>query len=117
MAHTWTVATMDYDVTQGDNSNVVTCVHWRCTKVDGDHTGSRYGSVGLEAPSGTFVEWGGHWLNFAGHTLGSPRLRSHHELRTGVALGPQSWCAVAFILFGVASRENGKNTCFVAAQG
>ena len=57
MAHTWTVATMDYDVTQGDNSNVVTCVHWRCTKVDGDHTGSRYGSVGLEAPSGTFVEW------------------------------------------------------------
>ena len=57
MAHTWTVATMDYDVTQGDNSNVVTCVHWRCMKTDGDHTGSRYGSVGLEAPSGTFVEW------------------------------------------------------------
>ena len=57
MAHTWTVATMDYDVTQGDNSNVVTCVHWRCTKTDGDNSGSSYGTVGLEAPSGTFVEW------------------------------------------------------------
>ena len=57
MAHTWTVATMDYDVTQGDNSNVVTSVHWRCSKTDGDHSGSSYGVVGLEAPSGTFVEW------------------------------------------------------------
>ena len=57
MAHTWTVATMDYDATQGDKSNVVTCVHWRCSKTDGDHSGSSYGTVGLEAPSGTFVEW------------------------------------------------------------
>ena len=57
MAHTWTVSAMDYDVTQGDNSNVVTCVHWRCSKTDGDHSGSSYGTVGLEAPSGAFVEW------------------------------------------------------------
>ncbi len=57
MAHTWTISTMDYDVTQGDKSNVVTCIHWRCSKIDGDHSGSSYGTVGLEAPSGTFVEW------------------------------------------------------------
>ena len=57
MSHTWTVSTMDYDVTQGNNSNVVTCVHWRVSKTDGDHSGSSYGSVDLESPSGTFVEW------------------------------------------------------------
>ena len=57
MAHTWTVATMDYDVSSGGKTNVVTNVHWRCTKADGDHTGSSYGSVGLEAPGESFVEW------------------------------------------------------------
>ncbi len=57
MAHTWTVATMDYDVSSGGKTNVVTTVHWRCTKADGDHTGSSYGSVGLEAPGESFVEW------------------------------------------------------------
>lgn len=57
MAHTWTVSDMDYDVSSGGKTNVVTQVHWRCTKVDGDHTGLRYGSVGLEAPGETFVEW------------------------------------------------------------
>ena len=57
MAHTWTVSTMDYDVSSGGKTNVVTQVHWRCTKVDGDHTGLRYGSVGLAAPGDTFVEW------------------------------------------------------------
>ena len=57
MAHTWTVSTMDYDVSSGGKTNVVTQLHWRCTKTDGDHTGSSYGSVGLEAPGETFVEW------------------------------------------------------------
>ena len=57
MAHTWTVSDMDYDVSSGGKTNVVTTVHWRCTKVDGDNSGSSYGTVGLEAPSGTFVEW------------------------------------------------------------
>ena len=57
MAHTWTIAAMDYDVSSGGKTNVVTQVHWRCDKVDGDHTGSRYGSVGLEAPGESFVEW------------------------------------------------------------
>ena len=57
MAHTWTISTMDYDVSSGGKTNVVTELHWQCTKSDGDHTGSRYGSVGLEAPGETFVEW------------------------------------------------------------
>ena len=57
MAHTWTVATMDYTVSQDGHTNVVTTVHWRCSKTDGDNSGSSYGTVGLEAPSGSFVEW------------------------------------------------------------
>ena len=57
MAHTWTVATMDYDVSSGGKTNVVTTVHWRCTKVDGDNSGSSYGSVGLGPAGDSFVEW------------------------------------------------------------
>lgn len=57
MAHTWTVLTMDYDVSSGGKTNVVTSVHWRCSKTDGDHTGESYGSVGIGAPGETFVEW------------------------------------------------------------
>ena len=57
MAHTWTISAMDYDVSSGGKTNVVTQLHWRCSKTDGDHSGSSYGSVGLEAPGETFVEW------------------------------------------------------------
>ena len=57
MAHTWTIPAMDYDVSSGGKTNVVTTVHWRCTKVDGDHSGSSYGTVGLGAVGDSFVEW------------------------------------------------------------
>ena len=57
MAHTWTVSAMDYTVSQDGHTNVVNTVHWRCLKEDGDNSGSSYGTVGLEAPSGSFVEW------------------------------------------------------------
>ena len=57
MSHTWTVSTMDYDVSSGGKTNVVTTVHWRCTKVDGDNSGSSYGSVVLGAAGDSFVEW------------------------------------------------------------
>jgi len=53
----WTVSAMDYTVSQDGHTNVVNTVHWRCSKTDGDHSGSSYGTVSLEAPSGTFVEW------------------------------------------------------------
>ena len=53
----WTVSAMDYTVSQDGHTNVVNTVHWRVSKEDGDHSGSSYGTVGLEAPSGTFVEW------------------------------------------------------------
>ena len=53
----WTVSAMDYTVSQDGHTNVVNTVHWRVSKEDGDNSGSSYGAVGLEAPSGTFVEW------------------------------------------------------------
>jgi len=46
----WTVSAMDYTVSQDGHTNVVNTVHWRCSKTDGDHSGSSYGTVGLEAP-------------------------------------------------------------------
>ena len=57
MAHSWTVAAMDYTVSQDGKTNVVNTVHWRCSKTVGENSGSSYGTVGLEAPSGSFVEW------------------------------------------------------------
>tara|TARA_B100001063_G_scaffold243651_1_gene274756 strand:+ start:1201 stop:1512 length:312 start_codon:yes stop_codon:yes gene_type:complete len=57
MAHTWTVSAMDYTISQDGKTNVVNTVHWRCSKTVGDNSGSSYGTVGLEAPSGSFVEW------------------------------------------------------------
>jgi len=53
----WTVSAMDYTLSQDGHTNVVNTVHWRVSKEDGDYFGSSYGTVGLEAPSGTFVEW------------------------------------------------------------
>jgi hypothetical protein len=53
----WTVSAMDYTVSQDGHTNVVNTVHWRVSKEDGDHSGSSYGTVGLEAPGESFVEW------------------------------------------------------------
>jgi len=50
MAATWTVSTMERTLTDGDLSDVVTILHWRCTDSDGEHHGRCYGTVGLEAP-------------------------------------------------------------------
>ena len=53
----WTVSAMDYTVSQDGLANVVTTVHWRVSKEDGDNSGSSYGTVGLEPPGESFVEW------------------------------------------------------------
>jgi len=48
MAVTWTIGTMDRELTQGDNSNIVTNLHWRASDADADgNTGSAYGTVGV----------------------------------------------------------------------
>jgi len=57
MAVTWN-ATLEGLKTVGSLSDVVTTIHWTASDVDGDHTGSSYGSVGLaEANSGSFTAY------------------------------------------------------------
>jgi len=53
----WIIASLDYNVSQDDHTNVVGLIHWRVSKTSGEHTADSYGTVGLEAPGETFVEW------------------------------------------------------------
>ena len=59
MSFTWKVAALDYEVSQDGLSNVVTTVHWTCSKEDEDgNSGYAYGSHGLPEPdSSNFVAW------------------------------------------------------------
>ena len=40
---TWTIVNMERDASTG----FVSTVHWTCSDVDGDYSGSTYGSLGL----------------------------------------------------------------------
>ena len=59
MSHTWKVAALDYAVSQDGLSNVVTTVHWTCSKEgENGYSGYAYGSHGLPEPDpSNFVEW------------------------------------------------------------
>ena len=58
MSFTWKIAALDYAVSQDGLSNVVTTVHWRCSKEDENgNSGSAYGTHSLPAPDpSNFVE-------------------------------------------------------------
>lgn len=43
VTYTWTIATCEHDIATGG----INVIHWRCTGVEGDHTASSYGTVGL----------------------------------------------------------------------
>ena len=48
MAVTWTISTMDREIKQGSNDNIVTTLHWTASDADADgNSGSSYGSVGV----------------------------------------------------------------------
>jgi hypothetical protein len=59
MSFTWKVAALDYAVSQDGLSNVVTTVHWTCSKEDENgNSGYAYGSHGLPEPDpSNFVAW------------------------------------------------------------
>jgi len=59
MSHTWKVAALDYAVSQDGLSNVVTTVHWTCSKEDENgNSGYAYGTHGLPEPDpNSFVAW------------------------------------------------------------
>jgi hypothetical protein len=49
MAVTWAIGTMERDLVQGDNTDIVTILHWRASDEDADgNKGSAYGTVGVE---------------------------------------------------------------------
>ncbi len=43
VAYTWTIANCEHDIATGG----INVVHWGCSGVDGDHSASLYGTVGL----------------------------------------------------------------------
>jgi predicted sugar kinase len=48
MAVTWKINSLDRDLTQGSNENIITTIHWTASDSDADgNTGSSYGSVGV----------------------------------------------------------------------
>ena len=48
MAVTWTIANMERDLVQGDNTDIVTILHWRASDEDDNgNTGSAYGTVSV----------------------------------------------------------------------
>lgn len=58
MSHTWKVSVMDYTISSGGKTNVVNTLHWQCSKTDSaNNSGYVYGTVSLEAPGESFVEW------------------------------------------------------------
>ena len=59
MSYQWKVAALDYAVSQDGLSNVVTTVHWRCSKEDENgNSGSAYGTHSLPAPDPSdFTAW------------------------------------------------------------
>ena len=58
MAVTWTISSMDRDITQNGKANVVTTIHWRASDTDSDgNTGSSYGSVGVTLGSQSFIAY------------------------------------------------------------
>jgi hypothetical protein len=45
---TWKINTLDRDLTQGSNENIITTIHWTASDSDADgNTGYSYGSVGV----------------------------------------------------------------------
>jgi len=43
VTYTWTIPTCERDIATGG----INIIHWRCTGVDGEHSSSNYGTVGL----------------------------------------------------------------------
>jgi len=57
VTYTWTVTAMDCYVTQDEHHNVVYNVHWTCSGVFADTTGSVYSTCQVPAPTGSFTPY------------------------------------------------------------
>ena len=54
---TWTISAMDCAPSEDGMTDVVKTVHWRCTGVDGDYSGTVYSTCALPAPEGQFIPY------------------------------------------------------------
>ena len=55
---TWKINTLVRDLTQGDNENIITQIHWTASDSDADgNTGSSYGSVGVTLGEGDIIPY------------------------------------------------------------
>jgi predicted sugar kinase len=55
---TWKINTLVRDLTQGDNENIITQIHWTVSDSDADgNTGSSYGSVGVTLGEGDVIPY------------------------------------------------------------
>ena len=55
---TWTVVSMDRDITQDDKADVVTTIHWRASDTDSDYnSGTLCGSVDVTLGSQSFIAY------------------------------------------------------------
>jgi hypothetical protein len=55
---TWKISSMDRDLTQGDNENIITTIHWTASDSDADgNTGSSYGSVRVTLGDGDIIAY------------------------------------------------------------
>ena len=54
---TWTVTAMDCHTVQDGHNNVVFTVHWTCSGVFADTTGSVYATCSVPAPEGNFTPY------------------------------------------------------------
>ena len=54
---TWSVTAMNCYPEADDHQDVVFIVHWTCSGVDGDYSGSVYSTCSVPAPSGSFTPY------------------------------------------------------------
>ena len=84
MAVTWTISTMDRDITQDGKADVVTTIHWRASETDSDgNTGSSYGSVGVTLGSQSFIAYAditeANAIQWAKDALGTDKIKEIEE--------------------------------------
>jgi D-serine dehydratase len=104
MAVTFTISSMDRDITQNGKANVVTTIHWRASETDSDgNSGSSYGSVGVTLGSGAFVAYAditeANAIQWAKDALGSDQVTAIEtsianqitEMKTPTVASGVSW--------------------------
>lgn len=53
----WTIENLECKPTEGDNTNIVTVIHWRCTGIEGENSATSYGSCNAGETSEEFTEF------------------------------------------------------------